>query len=117
VAGNFEFFAENSVIAFGTGGAALESYGDDATLTCCDLYGNEGGDWVGNIADQFGESGNIALDPRFCDADGGDWSLAEDSPCAPEANPACELIGAWPVGCGPTAIAPTSWGSLKARFR
>lgn len=94
---------ENTIIAFATGGSAVYCY-DGASaplLSCCDLYGNAGGDWVGCIASQAGVSGNIALDPLFCDGADGDFRLDSDSPCAPftDPNPECDLIGAWSVGC------------------
>lgn len=70
-------------------------------LSCCDVHGNMGGDWAGDIAGLEGLWGNICLDPLFCDADAGDLRLAANSPCAPQSppNPECDLIGAWPVGC------------------
>ncbi|MCK4413281.1 MAG: right-handed parallel beta-helix repeat-containing protein [Candidatus Eisenbacteria sp.] len=95
---------ENCIIAFGTHGVPI--YCNDwsvATLTCCDVFGNAGGDWVGCIADQYGINGNASLDPLFCDLEGGDLRLHENSPCAPFSPPndACDLIGALPAGCGP----------------
>ncbi|MBD3236468.1 MAG: hypothetical protein GF330_07180 [Candidatus Eisenbacteria bacterium] len=94
---------ENTIIAFGRGGAAVYCYdaGTTVVLSCCDIYGNAGGDWVGCIASQSGTSGNISLDPHFCDAGSGNFELAQDSPCAPftAPNPECDRIGAWPVGC------------------
>ena len=73
-----------------------------ASLSCCDIYGNAGGDWVGAIAEQLGINGNICLDPLFCDPTALDLTLHADSPCAAENNPECGLIGAWPEGCGLT---------------
>ena len=72
-------------------------------LSCCTIYGNTGGNWgTWCIEDQLGTNGNISLDPLFCDLPGGDLHLLAESPCAPfsEPNPECDLIGAWPVGCG-----------------
>jgi hypothetical protein len=89
---------QNTIIAFSTAGNAV--HGDDPetlTLTCCDIYGNAGG--PGFAEDWIGLSGNIAEDPLFCDAENGDFSIRSDSPCAPDSNPLCGLIGAWPVGC------------------
>jgi hypothetical protein len=93
---------ENSIIAFGTQGAAFECGGSaEAELYCCDIYGNVGGDWVGCIAGQFGMEGNISEDPLFCDRLNEEFTLRSESPCAPGHNPACGLVGAWPVGCEP----------------
>lgn len=99
---------ENTIIANGTGGAGLACYGPEvAELTCCDIYGNEGGDWVGDIAGQLGVNGNISLHPLFCGPEIDDFTLAENSPCAPFSPPneQCDLIGTWPVGCGPMGLA------------
>ncbi|MBU1699517.1 MAG: hypothetical protein KJ970_13575 [Candidatus Eisenbacteria bacterium] len=94
---------ERTIIAFNTIGESVYCYGTGSspTLTCCDVYGNAGGDWVGCIAGQSGLNGNISLDPLFCDAANGNYCLADGSPCAPftAPNPQCDLIGAWPPGC------------------
>ncbi|MCK4413597.1 MAG: right-handed parallel beta-helix repeat-containing protein [Candidatus Eisenbacteria sp.] len=88
--------ANSSVAAFGEE--------DNATLTCCDLFGNAGGDWVGSIAEQLGINGNFSADPCFCDAKNGDYHLWNYSPCNQEG---CGLIGAWPVGCSdPQVMVP-----------
>lgn len=96
---------ENTIIAFSQRLYAVWcNPGGAAFLSCCDLYENEWGDWVGCIADQFGTNGNICADPLFCDPEGEDLRLRDDSPCAPFSpqNPECDLVGAWPVGCGMT---------------
>lgn len=67
-----------------------------AQLICCDLYGNDGGDWVKCIEEQLGLEGNISRDPLFTDLSNGDLTLAPESPCAPDSS-ACGQIGAWPV--------------------
>ena len=111
----------NCIIAFSQPGRAV--YCEDATsspaLTCCDVYGNAGGDWVGCIADQYGVNGNFSEDPLFCGDLNPDepYTLHSDSPCAPEDNPECGLIGAWGVACGLTAVEPVSWGAIKGMFR
>jgi hypothetical protein len=119
VAGYMEVVLNNTIIAFSAQGSAVDSPYDNAHLTCCDLYGNAGGDWVGSIADQLGVSGNICEDPLFCDPENEDLTLDASSPCAPLSppNPECDLIGAWPVGCGGTPACRTSWGTIKAAYR
>jgi hypothetical protein len=92
----------NTFIGYSTRGEAL-SVNDPGqcypTLECCDLFGNAWGDWVGSIAQQYGQSGNISLDPLFLSRSTGDFRLLPDSPCAPFSPPntGCDLIGAWPV--------------------
>jgi hypothetical protein len=101
---------ENSIISFSSNGQAFHcADGSIATLSCCNIYGNDDGDWEGCIGSQFGVNGNIAEDPLFCDAEAGDFSLCADSPCAPEIDGECGLIGALGVGCqncAPPASAP-----------
>jgi hypothetical protein len=102
------------VIAFNLGGIGLDD-GDHAclVLSCCDIHGNEGGDWVGYIADQNGVRGNFCADPLFCGAVDGSTptinagasphSLHANSPCLPGNHPygyECGLIGAHGQGCG-----------------
>jgi hypothetical protein len=96
-----------TIIAFSVSGESVFGPLDaDITLACCDVFGNAGGDWVECIADQYGINGNICEDPLFCDPEEVDFSLAADSPCAPftPPNEECDLIGAWPVGCGPMGL-------------
>jgi predicted outer membrane repeat protein len=107
---------ENTIIAFNEESAGFACDGGTVILTCTDIYGNEGGDWVGCIADQAGINGNMAADPLFCNAGHGNLYLAEASPCASEHAGACGQIGRYGVDCV-TAVAPTSWGAIKAHYR
>jgi hypothetical protein len=89
----------NTIIAFSRKGEAIFcELGSSAFLTCCDVYGNVGGDWVGFIAGQNGINGNISLDPLFCNRPAEEYGLYSDSPCAP-ANSPCGLMGAEPPSC------------------
>jgi len=111
----------NSIVAFSSlGQAVLCLNGASASLDCCDLFGNEGGDWTGSISDQYGVNGNFAADPLFCAMFDGDVSLAGDSPCTAGSSPCGQLVGALPVGCYPAFIEDPkaiSWGRLKTLFR
>jgi predicted outer membrane repeat protein len=111
---------ERCIIAFSSGAAGFDCDVDDTiNLGCTDIYGNEGGDWVGYIADQLAEETNICADPLFCDPALTDFTIQENSPCDPENTSAfnCELIGAHPVGCSGTAIESASWGGIKAQYQ
>lgn len=111
---------QNTIIAFNHDGEAISCEATSGpTLSCCDVFGNEGGDWIGCIAGQYGVDGNIAAGPSFCAPDLGDYTLAEDSPCAPftPPNPECGLIGAEEVACGPTSTHSATWGEIKTLFR
>ena len=110
----------NTIIAFSDGGEAISCEATSGpTLSCCDIFGNEGGDWVGCVADQYGVDGNISANPLFCAPYNGDYTLAEDSPCAPfsDPNPECDLIGASGVACGPTPVKSATWGGIKSLYR
>jgi predicted outer membrane repeat protein len=107
---------DRSIIVFGDGRAADCDGASTITMTCCDAFGNADGDWVGCIAGQYGINGNISEDPLFCDMAGGDYTIDATSPCAPENSGGCGLIGALPVGCGVTAVEPTTWGAIKQAF-
>jgi hypothetical protein len=113
----------NTIVAFTHpdygSGVAIECGGSvSPLLSCCDLYGNEGGDWAGCVSDMYGVDGNICQDPQFCGGTDPEeaHSLDASSPCAPAANPDCGLIGAYDVGCGLTAVEHVSWGRIKGLF-
>jgi hypothetical protein len=107
----------NCVIAFSPAGCAVSCSGSP-TLACCDIFGNADGDWAECIAGQLGQNGNFAGDPLFCQPSADDFELQAASPCAPENNPSCGLIGALGQGCnGPTPTERTSWGRIKSRYR
>ncbi len=114
---------ENTIIAFGRSGKSVGcDEGSNATLTCCDVYGNAEGDWVGCIADQYGINGNFSACPSFCNGDDGGFQLCDESPCLPGNHPDgydCGLIGAWGEGCscGPTPAVPTTWGAIKSMYK
>ena len=112
------------ILALGTSGGAVfvDGYGSTPSFTCSDIYGNAGGDWTGDIAAQLGVSGNMSMDPLFCDPFGGDYSLCEDSPCLPDNHPSgsCDLVGAFGMGCGPcgdVSVESMSWGAIKSLYR
>jgi hypothetical protein len=114
---------ERSLLAFNTMGSAIYCLGASAVveIRCTDIIGNDGGDWVGSIASQYGVNGNFTADPLFCGAGIGDFSLASTSPCLPGQHPDgydCDLIGAFGEGCsGTTAVEQTTWGGIKRMFR
>lgn len=98
---------DRTIIAFNELGGAVFGL-VVPSLSCCDLYGNAGGDWTGNIEHLEGQLGNICADPMFCDLPGGDYAIEHDSPCCPTHNP-CGLVGAGPVGCSATQAPEVAW--------
>lgn len=106
---------ENCIFASGTSGPAI--MGTACSATCTDIIDNAGGDWVDCVEGQKGVNGNISADPLFCNLAQDDLRLDESSPCAPGNSGGCGLIGAHGVGCGTTAVSPTTWGRLKSMWR
>jgi len=106
----------NCIVALSDHGGGVFGAWADCNAACSDVWGNVGGNYVG-LPDPTGQDGNVSGDPLFCGPSGGDFSLASDSPCAPDANPSCGLIGAYAVGCGATFGIDISWGGVKALFR
>ena len=111
-----------SIIAFQEGTGIAAQGGAVPIISCTDLFGNSQGDWVGNISDQATAQENLSADPVFCSDNLGTdtvFSLQDDSPCGPDANP-CGALGAWPVGC--TAVATqlslfeADWSGNSARL-
>jgi len=101
--GNLEI--QNTLITDGITGEGLAWDGiGSLQLTCTDLYGNEGGDWVGSIEDRLGLDGNISADPCYCGAQNPDdpWTLDMTSPCLDVAG--CGRIGARGSGCDLTGV-------------
>jgi hypothetical protein len=117
---------QNCIIAYNFQGVAVYCEQESSpVLDCCDLYGNEGGDWVACIAEQVEGSGNFSADPCFCDAGGGDFHLCADSWCLAGHHPwGCDdLVGAFGQGCdacdcsGTVAVEPATLGAVKAMYR
>jgi hypothetical protein len=96
------FRVERTIIAHTIDGGAVGCMAATSPFfSCCNIFGNTGGDWSGCIAGHGGSSGNIGLDPQFCDLQNENYGLDSDSPCAPDHSPgSCGLIGALPVACG-----------------
>lgn len=86
---------EYSIISHSpSGDAAYCVTGGSVTATCCDVYGNVGGDWTGCLSGQLGGD-NISQDPQYCDLDARDLRLQVGSPC----DAVCGLMGAFGTGC------------------
>jgi len=95
------------------------------TITCSDIYGNEGGDWIGRIADQESTESSFSMDPLFCDTTVvlADESMAvEDcSPCLYRNHPYSDCgseVGYVYAGCEcGSATEPSTWGTIKSLYR
>jgi hypothetical protein len=101
----------NCIIAFNDGSATALDPAAQAAVTyeCVCSFANAGGDTL------FGTALTCLYeDPLFCNLELDDYTLSAGSPCAPEG--ACQLVGALPIGCSESPVAPTSWGRVKALF-
>jgi hypothetical protein len=117
---------ENTIVAFNERSAAVvcPEHGW-LNSECSDIYGNEGGDWVGCLAGAADTDGNFSADPRFCKPPGPlvcNLTVEDCSPCLPGNHPDgydCNfVIGASGAGCqcGATSV-PATWGAIKAMYR
>lgn len=99
--------ADNLVGAAWTG-----DYGSTPLISTSDLFGNEGGDWIGALAPAEGMDGNIAASPEFCGAANLGWpySLNASSPCV---GPPGLNMGAFEVGCDVVSSVPGPEGLPK----
>jgi Right handed beta helix region/Dockerin type I domain len=93
-------YFKNCIIAFndGAGINVLTGTPDYISVSCCDVYENTSGNYVG-IPDQTGLNSNISEDPLFCDTTSGEYYISHYSPCAPHNNSCDTLMGAFPAGC------------------
>ena len=98
---NASLEVKQSIIAFQEGPAVHCLGTATAQVIGSNIFGNQGGDWFGVLADQFGNVGNISVDPSFCETSGvstGTYYLREESPCTVAGGAAVDM-GAWPAGC------------------
>lgn len=110
---------EATIVAFNAAGGGLYASNDalGVSLSCCDVYGNEGGDFGGAISDPAGADGNFSANPELCDAASLSYGIGDGSPCLPGGNGCGVLIGArdaachsktlWNVAADGTGDAPT----------
>jgi len=96
-------------------GAAVEAPAG-VIVACNDAFQSGTQNWIGGIGDVTGSDGNISQAPLLCNRSGGDYTLAEQSPAAPE-HSGCGLMGAMPVACEESIpTVKTSFGALKEWF-
>ena len=95
-----------TIITGGRDGKAVHlQAGPTVTASCTDIWGNNWGNWVDDLAPLETVNGNLGVDPEYCGSPGS-WfyQLQSDSPCAPANNTCAVLIGARPVGCDTTPV-------------
>jgi hypothetical protein len=116
--------ADHCILSHGVVGEAVACKDALAWLSCSDVFGNEGGNFVGCLDGLRGVDGNLEADPAFCEITAGDYSLSDTSPCFPGHHPdgaVCGLIGARGAGaCGgfvsvPPRVDTSASRSLRVR--
>jgi len=85
------------------------------TLNCTDLFGNAGGDWTAPVLPQLGANGNRYQDPLYCDLDGGDYSLRQNSQLSAANSGGCETIGRFDWTC--PALPDSSGVAVRVHLR
>jgi hypothetical protein len=92
---------EHCIIAYNTVGLGVVcGSASDVTLYCCDVYGNQKGNWVGCLIGQQYSNDNFSADPLFCSVTQFRYGIGdENSPCLPENNACGVVVGALGLGC------------------
>ena len=91
-------YLDRCILSSNQGGQAADTWGfwSGIFFSCSDIFGNPGGDWVDAVAGQDSINGNLWVNPGFCGAGQGDFTLASNSPCF---TAACGPMGALGEGC------------------
>jgi hypothetical protein len=85
-----------SIIAFNKGGQAVffRVFSGRVFTTLTNIYGNSGGDWVGDIAEDLRKHGNMSADPLFVAPQLGNYGLKPLSPCRISIGQEQQVLGA-----------------------
>lgn len=107
---------ERNIIAFTTKGGGVRCDPRSTPVIRNNLaWSNVGGDGLAGCQDWLSFPGNLIANPLFCDAAGGVFTLAANSPAL--SHPAGVLGAFSGAGCpAQTPVVPTTWSSIKARF-
>jgi hypothetical protein len=82
-----------------------------------DIYGNDVWPDSFDVGGEFQFRDNVFKDPLFCGPEAGDFSIADESPCAEPNSPGeCGLVGALEPSCRLTTRRRMTWGQIKGRF-
>lgn len=82
----------------------------DVTFEYCDIINNDGGDWMPPFTSQYGINHNVRVDPVFCNAKIGNFTLSNISPCLGMPQPYGHM-GARAKGCQCTSYLLNADGS------
>jgi hypothetical protein len=109
---------DKSVLAFNGPGEGMYCSGSLPTVSCSDLFGNQGGDLICGLDG----GNNFSQDPRFCDMTHDDYRLQSDSPCLAGHHPngagVCNgsRLGGEDQGCAPIDVDDPSHGFASTRL-
>ncbi len=107
------------IIARTINGWGVECDFNAKELECCDVWGNERGDYMGTWCYNLESNGNFSEDPLLCDEETGDVGLLEGSPCLPGQHGGleCGVVGARGLGCVDVPVEALTWGKVRWLFR
>jgi hypothetical protein len=106
---------ETNIIAFTLNGGGIWCGGGATPIIRNNLaWQNSGGEGVKDCPNWWQSNGNVIDNPYFCDMASGDFTVASNSGVM--THPAGPLGAFSTPGCGPVAVHPSTWGSLKARY-
>lgn len=106
-------FSNNVIVGSRNTEAIRQGSGGTVVPTCNVYWDNEAGNtWNFNM-----DATDREVDPMFCDADSGDFTVAANSPCLPAGSGGCGSIGALGEGCSPVSVESRSWGTIKGGYK
>ena len=121
----YQFYAGSAVSVLGAADLAnnvfMQNFGNEAVMlvdgsiqTACNVFwDNPDGDVEGFEPDPT----DMFCDPQFCEPTANDFTVSSTSPCLPENNAGCGLIGALGQGCGGVTVERDSWAVIKSKYR
>lgn len=104
----------DSIITTTVNGMAVSFPYTIPTALLTNLFGNDGGDWVGNLAGQKSVGFTMSVDPLFCGTGAEPYRLQDGSPCLAPNNPT-GTIGAFGGGC--LAVSAVTEGTPEVNGR
>jgi uncharacterized repeat protein (TIGR01451 family) len=94
-----ELDVEASIFAWNFGIAIEGSTMPTSEVRCCNIYGNEGGDFVGWLEPYYDPYYNFSEEPSFCNLEEGE--LGPVNFCSPDPPPICGPVGPARLWCSP----------------
>ena len=105
-------FVERCIFAHELAGTGLAYLGGASPRSCNLFWANHDGPINGDVL----HDDDFIADPMFCDPGNGIFAISSYSTAAPAHNACGVLLGAFPVGCGTTGVAESSWSAIKSLY-